>query len=66
VIRKLFEFLEESHPGVQDMASETLLKIFKKTKEEFVYNLDTKENFLDELCEKLNKIMNLISINNLI
>ena len=48
------------------MASETLLKIFKKTKEEFVYNLDTKENFLDELCEKLNKIMNLISINNLI
>lgn len=66
MIRKLFEFLEESHPGVQDMASETLLKIFKKTKEEFVYNLDTKENFLDELCEKLNKIMNLISINNLI
>jgi len=66
VIRKLFEFLEETHPGVQDMACETLLKIFKKTKEEFVYNLDTKENFLDELCEKLNKIMNMISINNLI
>lgn len=66
VVRKLFEFLEETHPGVQDMASETLLKIFKKTKIEFVQNLDSKENFLDELCEKLNKIMNMISMNNLL
>jgi len=38
VIKKLFEFLEEKHPGVQDMASETILKIFKKTKIEFVYS----------------------------
>lgn len=48
------------------MASETLLKIFKKTKIEFVYNLDSKEAFLDELCEKLNQNMSMISMNNLL
>ena len=36
VINKLHEFMHEPHPGVQDMASETYLKISKLTKEEFV------------------------------
>eukprot|EP00353_Schmidingerella_taraikaensis_P004032 CAMPEP_0185575472 /NCGR_PEP_ID=MMETSP0434-20130131/6660_1 /TAXON_ID=626734 ORGANISM="Favella taraikaensis, Strain Fe Narragansett Bay" /NCGR_SAMPLE_ID=MMETSP0434 /ASSEMBLY_ACC=CAM_ASM_000379 /LENGTH=176 /DNA_ID=CAMNT_0028192359 /DNA_START=1350 /DNA_END=1880 /DNA_ORIENTATION=- len=32
VMNKLHEFMHESHPGVQDMASETYLKIAKLTK----------------------------------
>lgn len=36
VIKKLNEFMHEKHPGVQDMASETFLKIAKLTKEMFV------------------------------
>lgn len=36
VMNKLHEFMHESHPGVQDMASETYLKISKLTKKMFV------------------------------
>ena len=36
VMNKLHEFMHESHPGVQDMASETYLKISKLTKQMFV------------------------------
>lgn len=35
VIRKLNEFMHEKHPGVQDMAAETFLKIAKLTKHKF-------------------------------
>jgi exportin-1 len=40
VINKLIEFMKESHPGVQDMASETFLKISKLTKHMFVTQQD--------------------------
>ena len=36
VIKKLNEFMHEKHPGVQDMASETFLKISKLTKHMFI------------------------------
>jgi len=36
VIKKLNEFMHEKHPGVQDMASETFLKLSKLTKQMFV------------------------------
>jgi len=35
VIKKLNEFMHEKHPGVQDMASETFLKISRLTKHMF-------------------------------
>jgi exportin-1 len=35
VIQKLFEFMHETHPGVQDMACDTFLKIVKKCKPKF-------------------------------
>jgi len=35
VINKLFEFMHETHPGVQDMACDTFLKIVKKCKPKF-------------------------------
>lgn len=36
VVNKLFEFMHETHPGVQDMACETFLKICHKCKRQFV------------------------------
>jgi exportin-1 len=36
VINKLFEFMHELHPGVQDMATDTFLKIAKKCRRKFV------------------------------
>lgn len=36
VVNKLFEFMHETHPGVQDMACETFLKICHKCRRKFV------------------------------
>lgn len=36
VVNKLFEFMHETHPGVQDMACETFLKICHKCKRQFI------------------------------
>ena len=36
VVTKLFEFMHEKHPGVQDMACDTFLKIAQKCKRKFV------------------------------
>ena len=36
VVNKLFEFMHETHPGVQDMACDTFLKIAIKCKRKFV------------------------------
>jgi exportin-1 len=36
VVNKLFEFMHESYPGVQDMACDTFLKIARKCKRKFV------------------------------
>lgn len=54
VIKKLVEFMHEKHPGVQDMASETFLKMSKLTKHMFVIpqeekNKPVKEAYVFEL-----------------
>ena len=36
VVNKLFEFMHEHHPGVQDMACDTFLKIAEKCKRKFM------------------------------
>lgn len=36
VVNKLFEFMHETHPGVQDMACDTFLKIAQKCRSKFV------------------------------
>jgi exportin-1 len=36
VVNKLFEFMHEHHPGVQDMACDTFLKISQKCKRKFM------------------------------
>lgn len=54
VMNKLHEFMHESHPGVQDMASETYLKIAKLTKQMFVrVNDRDNEPFIKQIIANL-------------
>ena len=58
VVNKLFEFMHESHPGVQDMACDTFLKIAGKCKRKFV-TIQAEETapFLCELVEMLPSVI---------
>eukprot|EP00928_Gymnodinium_smaydae_P005220 TRINITY_DN11793_c0_g1_i1.p1 TRINITY_DN11793_c0_g1~~TRINITY_DN11793_c0_g1_i1.p1 ORF type:complete len:1119 (-),score=265.17 TRINITY_DN11793_c0_g1_i1:143-3499(-) len=50
VIFKLFEFMHETFPGVQEMAAETFLKICQKCKKKFVIVQQNEQmSFVDEL-----------------
>lgn len=54
VVNKLFEFMHETHPGVQDMACETFLKIVSKCKRKFVImQVGESEPFISELLSGL-------------
>ena len=58
VVNKLFEFMHELHPGVQDMACDTFLKIAGKCKRKFV-TLQAEESspFICELVDSLPSII---------
>ncbi|KFK25926.1 hypothetical protein AALP_AA8G181300 [Arabis alpina] len=54
VVNKLFEFMHETHPGVQDMACDTFLKIVQKCKRKFVIvQVGESEPFVSELLTGL-------------
>ncbi|CAN8300236.1 unnamed protein product [Cochlearia groenlandica] len=54
VVNKLFEFMHETHPGVQDMACDTFLKIVQKCKRKFVITqVGENEPFVSELLSGL-------------
>lgn len=54
VVNKQFEFMHEPHPGVQDMACETFLKIVTKCKKKFVIvQVGEHEPFISELLRNL-------------
>ncbi|XP_054812006.1 protein EXPORTIN 1A isoform X2 [Prosopis cineraria] len=54
VVNKLFEFMHETHPGVQDMACDTFLKIVQKCKRKFVITqVGESEPFVSELLSGL-------------
>ncbi|KAK0626056.1 CRM1 C terminal-domain-containing protein [Immersiella caudata] len=57
VVNKLFEFMHESHEGVQDMACDTFIKIAKQCRRHFVA-LQPSENepFIEEIIRSLGKI----------
>ena len=58
VVNKLFEFMHEVHPGVQDMACDTFLKIAQKCKRKFVTLQAGEANpFIVELVETLPQII---------
>lgn len=58
VINKLFEFMHETHEGVQDMACDTFIKIAIKCKRHFVI-VQPAENkpFVEEMLENLTGII---------
>jgi exportin-1 len=57
VIKKLNEFMHETHPGVQDMASETFLKISKLTKHSFttIHSSEEQRPYIEDLITDLPK-----------
>lgn len=59
VVNKLFEFMHETHPGVQDMACDTFLKICTKCRRKFVVlQLQEREPFISELLTTLSETIN--------
>lgn len=57
VINKLFEFMHETHEGVQDMACDTFIKIAQKCKRHFVVlQLNETEPFIDEIIRNIPEI----------
>ncbi|KAF1955592.1 hypothetical protein CC80DRAFT_87578 [Byssothecium circinans] len=57
VVNKLFEFMHETHEGVQDMACDTFIKIANKCRRHFVaLQPGESEPFIDEIVRNLRKI----------
>uniref|UniRef100_A0A7S1TC72 Exportin-1 n=1 Tax=Compsopogon caeruleus TaxID=31354 RepID=A0A7S1TC72_9RHOD len=59
VVNKLFEFMHESHPGVQDMACDTFLTISQKCRRKFVaLQIGETQPFIVEILENIREIIN--------
>ncbi|CCH43345.1 Exportin-1 [Wickerhamomyces ciferrii] len=57
VINKLFEFMHETHEGVQDMACDTFIKITLKCRRHFVVQQPNEsEPFIDEIIRNIQDI----------
>lgn len=57
VINKLFEFMHESHEGVQDMACDTFIKISQECKRHFVVQQNGEVRpFVEEIIETIDRI----------
>lgn len=57
VVNKLFEFMHESHDGVQDMACDTFIKISQKCRRHFVLQQSQEVMpFIDEILDTLDRI----------
>ncbi|ODV93732.1 hypothetical protein PACTADRAFT_51489 [Pachysolen tannophilus NRRL Y-2460] len=57
VVNKLFEFMHETHEGVQDMACDTFIKITQKCKRHFVVlQQNEREPFVDEIIRNIQTI----------
>ncbi|CAG0882753.1 unnamed protein product [Darwinula stevensoni] len=58
VVNKLFEFMHETHDGVQDMACDTFIKIAQKCKRHFVQmQVGESQPFIDEILNTINTII---------
>lgn len=58
VVNKLFEFMHETHPGVQDMACDTFLKISQKCRSKFtVLQPGEARPFIMDILEQLPEII---------
>jgi exportin-1 len=62
VVKKLFEFMHETHEGVQDMACDTFIKIAQKCKRHFVIHQPEESSpFVYEILDDLPSIINDLS-----
>ena len=58
VINKLFEFMHETHDGVQDMACDTFIKIAKKCRRHFSeVQVGETRPFIDEILNDITMII---------
>uniref|UniRef100_A0A3B3VQA1 Exportin 1 n=1 Tax=Poecilia latipinna TaxID=48699 RepID=A0A3B3VQA1_9TELE len=58
VVNKLFEFMHETHDGVQDMACDTFIKIAQKCRRHFVQvQVGEVMPFIDEILSNINTII---------
>jgi exportin-1 len=58
VVNKLFEFMHETHDGVQDMACDTFIKIAHKCRRHFVQvQVGEMMPFIDEILNTINTII---------
>lgn len=58
VVNKLFEFMHETHEGVQDMACDTFIKIAQKCRRHFVLlQLSESQPFICEILENISTII---------
>ena len=58
MVNKLFEFMHETHEGVQDMACDTFIKIAQKCRRQFVQiQVGEVMPFIDELLANINSII---------
>lgn len=55
VVNKLFEFMHETHEGVQDMACETFLKIAQRTKRHLCTTQNGDQPFIEEIILALSQ-----------
>eukprot|EP00127_Corallochytrium_limacisporum_P003765 Clim_evm97s152 gene=Clim_evmTU97s152 len=59
VVKKLFEFMHETHEGVQDMACDTFIKIAQKCKIQFVRQQPGEQQpFIVEILSEISAIIN--------
>lgn len=58
VVYKLFEFMHETHPGVQDMACDTFLKIADRCRRSFVFTQQRESRtFVEELVTSVREVI---------
>lgn len=58
VVNKLFEFMHETHEGVQDMACDTFIKIAQKCKRHFVQvQVGEVQPFIEEILTNISSII---------
>jgi len=58
VINKLFEFMHETHDGVQDMACDTFIKIAQKCRRQFIQmQVGEAMPFIEEILTSINSII---------
>ncbi|KZV92865.1 hypothetical protein EXIGLDRAFT_836122 [Exidia glandulosa HHB12029] len=63
VVNKLFEFMHETHEGVQDMACDTFIKIAQKCRRHFIMvQVSESEPFVDEILRNLHRITSDLSL----